>query len=625
MEIRPAARSRRPAVAVAVFCVALQLAAAAVAWTAALGKSSTVDEPMHALSAWMVMHRSDFRINHQDPGLWQYWIALPQGTRLVRAEFPEQDWIKEAERGVLTPYQWTKRELYQTPGNDGEALVRRSRAMGLILSVVLGLLVSWWAWKLGGAAAALSASIVYALCPNFLAHGPMVKNDVAMALAWLAVAVALWQCGKRLTWKTALAVALGVAAGANIKFTGLFLLPIAGLVLGWRALAAGPWEVFGRTVASRAGKFAAVGVLGLFVVLTIYGATWAIYQFRFSPTPDPSVLINMKGLMARESGTDLRRVLHRPPTTQEEKGWEPGLVARAVMFGDRHRLLPQAYLAGILYTHANANIRQNFLLGELALHGWWYYFPVGFAVKTPLATLASTAGALVVLARSWRALRDSPGAAWAAVCLLVPPAVYAAYAMTSHMNIGFRHFLPVPPFIFIGVGLATGRVSRAYGAAGQITLAALAVGLAVETLAAYPNYIAFFNAAAGGPEGGAQFLGDSNLDWGQDLPALARWRRRHPEGTLVVSYFGTVDPAFYGIKCIDLEKQGYPQVEEAVRHATPDNPIYLAVSTTYRQGLNIPVVEGVLYYKLEQQRPIALLNGTISIYRLTPVRDATMP
>ena len=36
----------------------------------------------------------------------------------------------------------------------------------------------------------------------------------------------------------------------------------------------------------------------------------------------------------------------------------------------------------------NQNGHPAYLLGQFGTHGWWYYFPVALAVKTPLAFLA---------------------------------------------------------------------------------------------------------------------------------------------------------------------------------------------------------------------------------------------
>src|SRR6185312_15706987 len=44
-----------------------------------------------------------------------------------------------------------------------------------------------------------------------------------------------------------------------------------------------------------------------------------------------------------------------------------------------------------------------------------------------------------------------------------------------------------------------------------------------ESLANWPNYLAYFNQLIGSHTNAYRHLVDSSLDWGQDLPALKRW------------------------------------------------------------------------------------------------------
>src|SRR5689334_5102210 len=44
-----------------------------LAMTAAVSKSPTYDEPLHAVSAWLQIHESDFRVDPEDPPLWKWW------------------------------------------------------------------------------------------------------------------------------------------------------------------------------------------------------------------------------------------------------------------------------------------------------------------------------------------------------------------------------------------------------------------------------------------------------------------------------------------------------------------------------------------------------------------------
>ena len=76
-----------------------------------------------------------------------------------------------------------------------------------------------------------------------------------------------------------------------------------------------------------------------------------------------------------------------------------------------------------------------YLLGEIRNTGWWYFFPVVLSVKTPLAfLLLLLAGVCLCWTRRarlayWLPLAFSMG-------ILVP-------SMTSKVNIGVRHILPV--------------------------------------------------------------------------------------------------------------------------------------------------------------------------------------
>jgi hypothetical protein len=134
---------------------------------------------------------------------------------------------------------------------------------------------------------------------------------------------------------------------------------------------------------------------------------------------------------------------------------------------------------------------------------------------------------------------------------------------------------------------------------------------AIETLSAYPNFIAFFNVPARGV-GPLRLLSDSNLDWGQDLPLLERWRAEHPDGSLNLAYFGTADPSAYGIVYRNVHG-GYDFGPERV---SPEGPGYLAVSATILQSTYLPADLRRYYLEWQAREPVAILGGSIWVYRL---------
>ena len=98
---------------------------------------------------------------------------------------------------------------------------------------------------------------------------------------------------------------------------------------------------------------------------------------------------------------------------------------------------------GMLQQTSSPSIRLMYLAGEAKVGGWWWYFPFAFLVKNPIPLLMIWGGAIVIAAYR-RALTPLD-----VLFLLVFPIVYAAAAMYSKMNIGYRHLLPIHPFLYV--------------------------------------------------------------------------------------------------------------------------------------------------------------------------------
>jgi hypothetical protein len=296
-----------------------------------------------------------------------------------------------------------------------------------------------------------------------------------------------------------------------------------------------------------------------------------------------------------------------------------------------HKLLPQSWLYGFLYTYATTRNRESFLLGATNRSGWWYYFPLAVLFKTPVVTLLLAFGVGGVALAKWLARQrtidesdHTPGVAdaWTAACLIIPPGVILLSAMTSNVDIGLRHVLAIYPFLYIGVGVAIARFWPRIAGWHAVAAGVLAFGLTAETALAYPDYLPFFNVVARhlpGARDGLHLLGDSNLDWGQDLPLLAQWAAEHRDQPLFLSYFGMADPQAYGIR--------YQNLPSGYRWGPPpgvlDHPGYIAVSATNLQGM----YNGDLYKPIREDQPlppnypparlITILGGSIYVYDWT--------
>jgi len=256
-----------------------------------------------------------------------------------------------------------------------------------------------------------------------------------------------------------------------------------------------------------------------------------------------------------------------------------------------------SFVLGIGYlAEHNREGRPSYLLGEVADHGWWYYFPVAFLVKTPSAVILL--GIVAVVAALRRRLAHLG-------VLLVPPGVYMALSLTSNLNLGIRHLLPIYPFLFVVVGSAL--FHAGWSRRTRLALLALAVGFQVgESVRAHPHHLAFFNSLAGGSSHGWRYLADSNLDWGQDIKKL----KRHLDGMgtdeVCLAYFGTTDVAYHG-----LRRRPLPTSREVEAGGPPE--CVSAISMNLLLGL---YVEPGSYDWLRGLRPDAVIGHSIRVYDL---------
>jgi hypothetical protein len=76
----------------------------------------------------------------------------------------------------------------------------------------------------------------------------------------------------------------------------------------------------------------------------------------------------------------------------------------------------------------------SFLLGRYSERGFWYYFPVVFFYKTPIPFLLLMIAGVAAIARARRGLE-----------FVLMPLALMLFVLTSHINIGIRHILPIYP------------------------------------------------------------------------------------------------------------------------------------------------------------------------------------
>jgi hypothetical protein len=259
------------------------------------------------------------------------------------------------------------------------------------------------------------------------------------------------------------------------------------------------------------------------------GVIWASYGFRYA--------------MFRQ---------FEPNRVRSLVGWDVledrgGPIVPVLRFVRAHELLPESYVYGFAHTYRFSRYRKAFLNGEYRSTGWVGFFPYTTAVKTPLALFGLIALAAIHAASLRRGAREWRGRLYAWSPLLSLFGVYWVFSLTSGLNIGHRHIIPVYPVLFVMAAGAAAWVARPLRWAGACVLA-LAAWFAGESLWIRPHYLAYFNEIVG-PRDAWKHVVDSSLDWGQDLPGVRSWLDAHPpDGPVFISYFGSGDLVYYGIR-----------------------------------------------------------------------------
>ena len=290
------------------------------------------------------------------------------------------------------------------------------------------------------------------------------------------------------------------------------------------------------------------------------------------------------------------------------RGGLPLLLASAIVVPALALLLyqgdPGPFFEGAsrVWSH-NEKGHAAYLLGEWSERGWWYYFPVALAVKTPLPLLLlGVCGIVRILTDRLRGKTPAGG------CLLLAGAAWFAAAMTSSLNLGIRHVLPAYVFLFVAAAREAAQWWRA-GTLPRVALAGLLVWQAVSAVKTHPDYIPYFNEAAGGPGKGQRYLTGSNLSWGQDAIALRDWMHEEEVEEVVLRALGIPLPQVYGVRTVPAN---------GVR-PTPSTPVWFAIDATMRARLlraHEPDRNAALAF-LEAAERVAVLGGSLAVYRVT--------
>ena len=345
--------------------------------------------------------------------------------------------------------------------------------------VVLGKTLGdgWTGWILAG---------MMAFSLSVLPYLTILQTDTAVALAFLATALAARRYVLEPTWGRALVLALAAGLALVTKFSGILLGPAVLVAFLLPAFQARSPQGLRRSM----GHLMLAG----FVVWVVIDGTYWMANLSYSSS------VGRETIQAYCQG--------RGTVVADERlaSWEGFLLA----VEEKDPFFAQ-WLTGFLALH-NQNqigVYASYAFGEVRSSGRWWYFPALLLVKTPLVLVLCALWALGVFIRRgrWVAIPREVWPLWIAV------GSYLLMALLANYNLGVRHLLPVMAFLFLPMAQWLRRHLK--------WAPWVVVSLCLEALALSPLWMSATNTWWLGAANPTRFaLGAGNLEYRQNFVQL---------------------------------------------------------------------------------------------------------
>lgn len=509
----------------------------------------TWDEPAHIAAGMEWLDRGTYLYEPHHPPLARIAAALApfitgirlsaeQDEALTRLEMRKRDPKRSAKAEVCISEVETKRRRQLLKGQadrwiageqilwtDGLYFRNLSLArLGILPFLLLGIgVVSVWARTLFGDSTAVIATILVTTSPAILGHAGLATTDMAFAATFVSAIFSFVFWLEAPTLNRSFLLGLTSALAVLSKFSALLFLPscvAAILILRWvlrnRSVSVRPSS---NSIGSRRmilGHLALAAFVGFFIL-------WAGYRFSTSP-------------LSYEEWRPHDRV-------DKIVGVEGPLHDLAYFIFENVPLPMPDLFSGIQQVRAhNKRGHPAYLMGDYSSRGWWYYYFVAIAIKTPIGILVLACIGCIVLAR--RTYREGHWQMFVP-CLAVITILFVTIPV--HINIGSRHVLPI--FFLLAIPAGFGALYlwglKHARILGRIAAAALLGWHLFSSALSHPDYLAYFNEfAQAKPE---RYMADTDLDWGQDLYRLSAEISRRSIPKINLAYLGTADPELFNL------------------------------------------------------------------------------
>ncbi|MDG2388830.1 MAG: glycosyltransferase family 39 protein [Planctomycetaceae bacterium] len=499
--------------------------------------SLTFDETFYLNCALQTVHdgRLDPRISESGVGSLPIQLTtIPAAMMVPRQERP-QVW-----KGQLS--------------DPGINLVAR-RLNSILIGVPVILIVYFWLFKRHGLLAASTGAAMMAFSPAWIAYSAISTTDTCFVLFSMISlsAISWWIAQPSILRFVFVAISIGLAISS--KYSGIYLFPVVLTLMLFQK-----WPTTTGTRIHRLWNVSwRCGVqmsLLLFISLT---TLWSTDWFSFSgplknvsvaETPDDSPWIKIF-----DNGPNAHKLMEKAHTDLKRPTLFSAVVAR--------------------WLH-NKTGHPAYLIGHKSQYGWPWYFPLAWFFKSTPAEYLLTLTLFGVF--YWHIRKDetknTTSRQTRTIWMIAWTVLWLLFCLAK-VNIGYRYLLPVLPLtILISLdGIWQWGKTRPRVLAGLSII--LISGQIITSATIQPHYLSYFTPAIGGAEEGHLYLSDSNIDWGQDLPALKERLDQGDYQNVLLEYFGTAEPIAYGIEATHFVATERQELESFD---------VFAISTTRLQG-----------------------------------------
>ena len=448
-----------------------------------------------------------FDIAQVNPPLSRLFYAVP-----LLAFDVDEDWRHYGQRAELRPEYAYGEDFVRRNARAIRPMLFACRVMASVVSVLGAIFLYLIAEKLYGSRSGFVALLLWCFSPLVIGHGATVGHDVAGAtIIASAFYCFLLLCESTNAWKAAL---FGFVAGLTL-LTRTTCVTILGLL--WLSF------ICKRNTKNNSDWSHRVCYALLSAAVTLYVLNLG-YCFRGTFTQLRDYEFFSKSL----SGTT-------DSTTSGNR-------FRDTVFGPIPVPLPRDYVHGLDLQQRDFESPpfSSYLCGEWRANGWWYYYLVGWIVKTPVGFqfIFGIAVLQVVGQLRWQNRSEYTYLVAAAVAI-----VFITASLKSGFTIHYRYVFPAYPFIFILCSRIWADQER-FQILNRLMIIPLVWGI-VACLASYPNCLAFHNIWGRSNLASKPYLLHSSCDWGQDVYKTIAWYKQveseSQEDAFILPY-GTLQP-----------------------------------------------------------------------------------